>query len=242
MGSYVLIEDENATKHQQRYVGPYRIYEHTPTGSYELIDALGTETHKARPQLKSVPPPPQPIDFPTTHISVVPNMSMASIPRTTDSKEAMASSSDETKQEVPPDNKQDVFEVEKILQHAGTVGNFHYLVKWKHYDSTQNTWEPEENFNYTAVIDRYWKAQAPPKQTKQARLSAAAKKHASTIQQRATPCPIASPAIQQDDPPIPQSVVPSTSDVRMSPAAIFDYLSAFETINGCAVAHHVVLC
>ena len=42
----------------------------------------------------------------------------------------------------------DIFNVEKILKKKRTEdGEVRYLVKWDGYDSTENTWEPPENFS-----------------------------------------------------------------------------------------------
>lgn len=51
----------------------------------------------------------------------------------------------------------DIYEVEAILDHRG-VKKRKYLVKWKGYDDSENTWEPEENLLGTAdlKIKQYW--------------------------------------------------------------------------------------
>ena len=42
----------------------------------------------------------------------------------------------------------DIYNVEKILKKKRTPdGEVHYLVKWEGYDSSENTWEPPENFS-----------------------------------------------------------------------------------------------
>ena len=42
----------------------------------------------------------------------------------------------------------DIFNVEKILKKKRTEdGEVRYLVKWEGYDSTENTWEPPQNFS-----------------------------------------------------------------------------------------------
>ena len=39
------------------------------------------------------------------------------------------------------------YKVEKILQHKDINGEWHYLVKWKRYSESENTWELIINLN-----------------------------------------------------------------------------------------------
>lgn len=55
------------------------------------------------------------------------------------------------------DNANEVFEVNTILDHRGEPGTYEYLVSWKNYDSSHNTWEPSTNFLDDTVIRNYWK-------------------------------------------------------------------------------------
>ena len=49
------------------------------------------------------------------------------------------------------------YEVQAILDHRGTVGNYEYLVQWKGYnDPAENTWEPTSNFDSLHHINIYW--------------------------------------------------------------------------------------
>ena len=49
------------------------------------------------------------------------------------------------------------YEIEAILDHRGEPQNREYLVRWKGFDITHDSWEPVENFNDHVVIDVYWK-------------------------------------------------------------------------------------
>jgi hypothetical protein len=51
----------------------------------------------------------------------------------------------------------DVYVVEKIVDHRGSKLNQEYLVKWKGFDSSMNTWEPYSNFIDTDTIIQYWR-------------------------------------------------------------------------------------
>ena len=52
--------------------------------------------------------------------------------------------------ETPPDlvEGEQEYEVEAILAHRRFRGKYQYLVKWKGYDSSENTWEPENNLTH----------------------------------------------------------------------------------------------
>ena len=54
-----------------------------------------------------------------------------------------------------------IYEIESMTDHRGVPGNYEYFVKWKNYDSSQNTWEPASSFLDDAVIRKYWKDQLP---------------------------------------------------------------------------------
>jgi transposase InsO family protein len=57
--------------------------------------------------------------------------------------------------EVEEDNE---YEVERIVDHRGTPNECEYLVKWKGYPETENTWEPSRNLNNCKeLLLRYWK-------------------------------------------------------------------------------------
>jgi hypothetical protein len=48
------------------------------------------------------------------------------------------------------------FVVERILAHRGATGKRAYLVKWKGYPTSSNSWEPFSNFDDTDCIRLYW--------------------------------------------------------------------------------------
>ena len=48
------------------------------------------------------------------------------------------------------------YDVEAIIAHKKLDGVYHYKVKWKGYDDSENTWEPESNFADPKLITQYW--------------------------------------------------------------------------------------
>ena len=69
----------------------------------------------------------------------------------------------------PPDlvNGEEEFEVEQILdmKQIGRGHKMHYLVKWKGYPTSDNSWEPEKNLNADELIAEF-KRSFRPKTTK----------------------------------------------------------------------------
>lgn len=50
-----------------------------------------------------------------------------------------------------------LYEVEAIVGDNGKIGHREYLVKWKNYDSTHNSWVKAKDFSDTDIINKYWK-------------------------------------------------------------------------------------
>ncbi|CAF0886974.1 unnamed protein product [Rotaria sp. Silwood1] len=49
------------------------------------------------------------------------------------------------------------YTVERLLKQRKRKGRIEYLVKWKHYDKSHNSWEPEGNILDKSLIDSYKK-------------------------------------------------------------------------------------
>ena len=61
-----------------------------------------------------------------------------------------------------PNFKQDVFEVESIVDHRGEGENREYKVHWKGYSSEEDTWEPVSNlFDAEWSINKYLSSLEP---------------------------------------------------------------------------------
>jgi hypothetical protein len=67
--------------------------------------------------------------------------------------------------ELAEENETIEYEVEDIKdQRITTTGQKEYLVKWKRYDETDNTWEPEENLqNAKAILRKFLKKEGQPR-------------------------------------------------------------------------------
>lgn len=57
---------------------------------------------------------------------------------------------DETNKETPQE-----YEVETILKHKKTNDGLKYLIRWKGYDSSEDTWEKECNLNCPQILKKY---------------------------------------------------------------------------------------
>ena len=51
-------------------------------------------------------------------------------------------------------DKEQAYEVEKIVGHRGGVNDREYQIKWKGYDKL--SWEQREMFNEVKIIEDYW--------------------------------------------------------------------------------------
>ncbi|KAH9271128.1 hypothetical protein BASA83_006672 [Batrachochytrium salamandrivorans] len=56
---------------------------------------------------------------------------------------------------------QDTYVVDKILKHKGPATKRSYFVKWKHYDSSYNSWVKASDFIDLSVINSYWSSVSP---------------------------------------------------------------------------------
>jgi hypothetical protein len=54
-------------------------------------------------------------------------------------------------------DQNDRYEVEQILNHEGSGDTIKYLVKWKYYPNSQNTWESVDHIDDDDLIKTYWR-------------------------------------------------------------------------------------
>lgn len=54
-------------------------------------------------------------------------------------------------------DKKGEYEVGTLLNHKKEKGQMYYLISWKHFDSSHDSWEQEANLNCRALLNRYKK-------------------------------------------------------------------------------------
>lgn len=61
------------------------------------------------------------------------------------------------KSESDEDKENEEFEVEKLLKHRGRKGRREFLVRWKNFSRSDDSWEKMENLRCPAVLQKYLK-------------------------------------------------------------------------------------
>ena len=71
---------------------------------------------------------------------------------------ALASNSDDTKDERESPAAPAAFEVQRIIKHRGSKANPQYLVLWKGYPIEEATWQSAADFLDASIVRDYWKS------------------------------------------------------------------------------------
>jgi len=132
-GTYVMaIDNLKSSKWEPNYEGPFEILCQNEGGTYTLLDTLGREIprHYTINMLKPLSNKPNDL------------------------------SSEGGKQEEINTEEHKSYVVEDIIAHelVGSKG-YKYLVKWKDYPTSDNSWIWAKNFDSLTPINKYWKKQ-----------------------------------------------------------------------------------
>ena len=58
------------------------------------------------------------------------------------------------------ESENESYEIERIIDHKKDgKDKYSYLVRWKGYDSSNDSWVKQEDFNSTKIIKDYWKSE-----------------------------------------------------------------------------------
>lgn len=142
-----LVDPERGNKWQPKYLGPYTIARRAKHGGYVLRDSTGDilDRHVPIDQLKVL-----------------------------STKNHKPNEGDSALSEEDVAELQDVaYLVEAIRGHRGdNPSNYEFLVKWVGYPESENTWEPNSNFQDREVITKYFKSLATGQAKPRTRASA----------------------------------------------------------------------
>lgn len=73
-------------------------------------------------------------------------------------KETETETESQSETEVEPDvheNAEDVYDVEAIIDHKFSGRKRQFLIRWKSFDESNDTWEMEKNLNCSRILEEY---------------------------------------------------------------------------------------
>jgi RNase H-like domain found in reverse transcriptase/Reverse transcriptase (RNA-dependent DNA polymerase)/Integrase zinc binding domain/Chromo (CHRromatin Organisation MOdifier) domain len=103
-------------------------------GPFEILEVIGRVNYKLKLPEKSRL-------HPVFHVSLL--------------EPAKGQTPDAMNTEIQPINEEQEYEVEKILDQRISNGKHEYLVKWKDYEETENSWEPTEHLNCDFLVKQF---------------------------------------------------------------------------------------
>jgi hypothetical protein len=131
-----LVDPMNTNKWQPKYIGPYTVVRRSQGGAYVLRDSTGDILDR---------------HVPIDQIKVLSSKEKRARQALSDGEQGDDTDTKQAEQEPS-------YEVERIVDHRGdNPSSYEYLVKWKNYPSSANSWEPIDNFEDREVIVNYWK-------------------------------------------------------------------------------------
>lgn len=81
----------------------------------------------------------------------------------TENREPSTSKKDTNGNEESESGSESEFVVEKVIDKRIRQGKVEYLLKWRGYDSDENTWEPRDNLQCSELVEAYEKMHQKPK-------------------------------------------------------------------------------
>lgn len=136
----MLVDQNKGSKMEPHYVGPYRVCKADRNNAYSLISSDGSLLGRKVPFSQ---------------------MKVVSFPDA-----GGEAKGEDTEWGFVPDGQ---FLVDKIMDHKGREGRRQFLIRWKGFDASHDTWEPEGNIHDVKCKGDYWARRAQQQDAKAAK-------------------------------------------------------------------------